>query len=63
MKTADVLAALDATFREFVGAAAAVPESNFAPGGAAREAFEGAGPGHYREHAAQIRTWRQAAPR
>ena len=23
--------------------------------------FDGSGPGHYREHAAQIRQWRQAA--
>jgi hypothetical protein len=55
VKTADVLAELDASHREFVGAAAAVPEPHFAPGGAAREPFDGAGPGHYREHAAQIR--------
>ncbi len=60
VKTADVLAALDASHREFVGAAAAVPEPHFVPGGAAREPFEGAGPGHYREHAAQIREWRQS---
>jgi hypothetical protein len=59
VKTADVVAALDASHRAFMAAAASVPEAGFAPGGAAREPFEGAGAGHYREHAAQIRQWRR----
>jgi hypothetical protein len=59
VKPADVLAELDRTHRRFVGAAAALPEAHFEPGGGARDAFEGAGAGHYREHAAQIREWRQ----
>jgi hypothetical protein len=59
VKSADVLAELEASHRQFVGAAAALPESLFAPGAAARESFEGAGAPHYREHAAQIRQWRQ----
>jgi hypothetical protein len=59
VKVADVLAGLEASHREFVRAAAALPEAHFAPGGAAREPFEGAGAGHYREHAAQIRQWRR----
>src|SRR6266849_10183848 len=59
LKTGDVLAELDASHRGFIAAAAVVPEPHFAPGGAARESFEGAGAGHYREHAAQIREWRQ----
>jgi hypothetical protein len=59
VKAADVLAGLEASHREFVRAAAALPEAHFAPGGAAREPFEGAGAGHYREHAAQIRQWRR----
>ena len=59
VKAADVLAELDASHRRFVGAAAALPESHFEPGGAARDAFDGAGAGHYREHTAQIREWRQ----
>ncbi len=63
VKTADILADLEASHREFVGAAAAVPDPYFAPGGAGREPFEGAGAGHYREHAAQIREWRQRSPR
>lgn len=59
VKTADVVAELDASHRAFVTAAAAVPEPHFAPGGAAREPFEGAGAGHYREHSAQIRQRRR----
>ncbi|HUM14223.1 MAG TPA: ClbS/DfsB family four-helix bundle protein [Candidatus Nitrosotalea sp.] len=60
VKTADVLAELEASHRAFLAAAAAVPDRLFAPGGGAREPFEGAGAGHYREHTAQIRQWRQA---
>jgi hypothetical protein len=63
MKIADVLTELVASHREFVSAAATVPDSAFAPGGAARGVFEGAGPGHYREHVQQIQEWRRAAPR
>jgi hypothetical protein len=63
VKVADVLAELDASHQRFVRAAAAVPEPHFAPGGAAREPFEGAGAAHYREHAAQIRAWREGRPR
>ncbi len=63
VKTADVLAELDASHRAFVNAAGAVQEQHLAPGGAARDLFEGSGPGHYREHAGQIRGWRQAATR
>ena len=59
MKSADVLAELDLSHRRFVGAAAALPDAHFAPGGGARDPFDGAGAGHYREHAAQIREWRQ----
>ena len=54
-------AELDASHRRFVGAAAALAERHFAPGGAARDLFDGAGAAHYREHAAQIREWRQRA--
>ena len=62
VKTADILAELDTSFRAFVGAAAGVPGEAFAPGGAARDLFEGAGPGHYREHTAQISAWRRPSP-
>jgi hypothetical protein len=58
VKSADVLAELERSHRRLLVAAAAVPEALFAPGGAARDPFEGAGAGHYREHAEQIRQWR-----
>jgi hypothetical protein len=59
VKTADVLAELDASHSSFVAAARAVPDQHFETGRAAREAFENNGAGHYREHAAQIREWRR----
>ena len=58
VKPADVVAELDASHRAFMAAAAQVPAAHYAPGGPARGPFEGAGAGHYREHAAQIRQWR-----
>jgi len=61
VKTADVIAELEASHRAFITAAAAVPDRFFAPGGAAVAPFEGAGAGHYREHTAQIRQWRDGA--
>jgi hypothetical protein len=61
VKIADILAELHASHRDFVTAITAVPESRFATGGGARDLVDGAGPGHYREHAAQIRDWRQSA--
>lgn len=62
VKAADVLVELDASHRHFVHAAGAVPDRYFEPGVGAREVLDGAGAGHYREHAAQIRQWRHAAP-
>ena len=59
VKAADVLAELDASHRDFIAAATAVPDTYFAPDGAARSLVDGTGPGHYREHTAQIRDWRQ----
>ena len=61
VKTGDVIADLEGSHRAFLAAAAAVPEGFFAPGGAALAPFDGAGAGHYREHAAQIRRWRDEA--
>jgi hypothetical protein len=58
-KLGDVLAELDAAHRDYVAAAAALSEEHFAAGSPARELFEGAGAPHYREHAAQIRQWRE----
>jgi hypothetical protein len=52
------VAELVASHRAFVAAASQLPEALFAPGGAARDPFDGAGAGHYREHAEQIRQWR-----
>ena len=63
VKTVDVLVELDAAHRDFVLAASGVPDQHFVTGGAALGPFEGAGAPHYREHAAQIRDWRQAASR
>ena len=57
---ADVRAELPASHAAFVRAAEALGEEDFAPGGAARDLFDGAGPAHYREHAEQIRAWRAA---
>jgi len=59
---AEVLAELEASHRDFVSAARALEEVNLAPGGAARDLFDGAGPAHYKEHAAQIAKWRQQVP-
>src|SRR5262245_1384928 len=61
VKTADVLDELDLSHAAFVAAAGALPETYLELGGAARELFENNGPGHYREHSAQIREWRQRA--
>ena len=58
VKPADVVADLRTSHRAFLTAAAGLPDALFAPGGAARDPLEGAGAGHYREHAAQIRQWR-----
>jgi hypothetical protein len=58
VKAADVVAELEASHRDFVLAAGALPGALLAVGGAARELFDGAGPGHYREHTAQILDWR-----
>ena len=60
VKIADILVELDASHRELVRAAGTVPDRYFETGGGgAREALDGAGAGHYREHTAQIREWRK----
>ena len=63
VKVADVLADLESSHRKFVAAASALPDALFEKGGAARDPFDGAGAGHYREHLGQIAEWRQAAHR
>jgi hypothetical protein len=60
VKAGDVLDELRASHRDFMAAARAVPDEHFGPGGAARDLFDNCGPGHYREHAVQIRDWRAA---
>jgi hypothetical protein len=62
-KLTDVLAELRASHRDYVAAAAALPDEHFAAGSPARELFEAAGAPHYREHAAQIRQWRDEGGR
>ena len=59
VKTGDVLTELDVSHKSFVEAARALPDQLFEAGKTARETFENNGPGHYREHAAQIREWRR----
>jgi hypothetical protein len=61
VKVADVLAELHASHRDFVAAATAVPDPHFVEGGAALGPVDGAGAGHYRAHATQIREWRLSA--
>ena len=56
----DVLTELTAAHRDFVAAAGALSEDRLAAGEPARDLFDGAGAPHYREHAAQIRAWRDA---
>ena len=56
-----VRAELDASHREFLVAAHAVPEARFAPDKTATRVVDLNGPHHYREHAAQIRAWRARA--
>jgi hypothetical protein len=63
VKPREILDELDASHRDLMVAARAMPEAHLATGGAARDLFDGVGPGHYREHAAQIREWRQRASR
>jgi hypothetical protein len=59
VKTGEVLAELDASHDALLTAAQGLAEAHFATGGAARDLFDGVGPGHYREHGAQIRQWRE----
>jgi Protein of unknown function (DUF1706) len=59
-QSAEVLADLEASHRGLVAAAGALGDEHFAPGAAARELLDGTGAQHYREHAAQIREWRNS---
>ena len=55
---AEVVRELDASHRDFVAAAATVPDARFEPDKTATRIVDLNGPHHYREHAAQIREWR-----
>jgi uncharacterized protein DUF1706 len=54
-----IRAELEASHRDFLAAARAVPESRYAPDKTATRVFDLNGPHHYREHAAEIRAWRR----
>ena len=56
---AEVVRELGASHRDFVAAAAAVPDTRFEAGKTAARIVDLNGPHHYREHAAQIREWRR----
>lgn len=56
---ADILRELDASHRDLLGAASRLRDEQFAEGESAVGLLDGVATGHYREHAAQIRQWRQ----
>ena len=56
-----VRAELDATHRDFLAAARAVPEARFGPDKTATRIVDLNGPHHYRDHTAHIRAWRRRA--
>ena len=57
--TADLLREADTSHRELLIAASKLPDASFAEGQPAAGLVDGVAGGHYREHAAQIRDWRQ----
>lgn len=57
-KLAQIVDELRVSHEEFLEAARQLPDDQLAPGAAAREIFDGTATTHYREHAAQIRSWR-----
>ena len=57
---ADVLLELDKTHQYFLHVAANVPAERFQPGKTAWKLVDGSSAHHYREHAAQIRAWRDS---
>lgn len=54
----EVLAELQAAVASFKEAAMKVPDERYGDGKTANKLFEGAGIGHFREHAEAIRAWR-----
>lgn len=63
VRTAEILADIEASHQTLVAAAGALGDEHFAAGAAARELLEAIGARHYREHATQIREWRSGTRR
>lgn len=59
LASAEIVQALEASHRELLRAASQLPDEQFAQGQPAAGLVDGVTAGHYREHAAQIRQWRQ----
>jgi hypothetical protein len=57
--SADLLREVDASHRELLTAASRLPDEHFGEGNPASGLVDGVAAGHYREHAEQIRQWRQ----
>ena len=60
-KTSEILDELEASHRDFVAAAVVLADEHLVSDAVARKIIDGAGPKHYREHAAQIAEWRRGA--
>jgi hypothetical protein len=60
-KLAQIVDELRVSHEDFLEAARQLPDERLAPGAPAREIFDGTATAHYREHAAQIRSWRGGA--
>jgi hypothetical protein len=57
----EMVAEVEASHSALLAAARKVQEERFAPGKSAYRTVDGVGPHHYREHADEIRRWRQSA--
>jgi hypothetical protein len=57
----DILRELDASHRELLGAVSRLPDEQFGEGMPASGLVDGVAAAHYREHAEQIRQWRQGS--
>jgi hypothetical protein len=61
LTVAGIRAELEASHREFLAAAHAIPDTRFGPDKTATRVVDLNGPHHYRDHAAAIRAWRRRA--
>jgi hypothetical protein len=59
VKATDILREVDATHRDLLAAVSRLSDEHFGGGQAVPGLVDGVGPGHYREHAEQIRQWRR----